>query len=74
MDQSRYRDLFADSVINVDSLIIGSLILPNLDVNSIPYIDSSNNLSDIVLGNGNCLLVKLVWRLYLIHLQIQLIN
>ena len=58
MDQSGYRDLFADSVINVDSLIIGSLILPNLDVNSIPYIDSSNNLSDVVLGNGQLLIGK----------------
>ena len=58
MDQSGYRDLFADSVINADSLIIGSLILPNLDVNRIPYIDSSNNLSDVVLGNGQLLIGK----------------
>ena len=58
MDQSGYRDLFADSVINVDSLIIGSLILPNLDVNSIPYIDLSNNLSDVVLGTGQLLIGK----------------
>ena len=58
MDQSGYRDLFADSVINVDCLIIGSFILPNLDVNSIPYIGSSNNLSDVVLGNGQLLIGK----------------
>ena len=56
MDQSGYRDLFADSVLNADSLIIGTLTLPNLDINSVPYIDSSNNLTDVVLGNGQLLI------------------
>ena len=58
MDQSGYRDLFADSVLNADFIIIGTLTLPKLDINSVPYIDSSNNLSDVVLGNGQLLIGK----------------
>src|SRR4051794_18119685 len=52
MNQSGYADLLNSSIINADSLIVGSLNLPNLDANSIAYIDTSNNLADIILNNG----------------------
>ena len=58
MDQSGYKDLLNDSTINADSLIFGILLLPNLDSNSIPFIDASNNLSDIVLNNGEIIAGK----------------
>ena len=45
MNKSGFKDLLNDSTINADSLIVGILLLPNLDSNSIPIIDSSNNLS-----------------------------
>ena len=58
MNESGFKDLLNDSTINADSLIVGILLLPNLDSNSIPIIDSSNNLSDIVLNNGEIIVGK----------------
>ena len=52
MNQSGYADLKNDSIIDADSIVIGNLILPGLDPNSVPYIDSNNTVSDIVLNNG----------------------
>ncbi len=56
MDQSGYSDLKNESTISSDSLIVGILILPNLDANSIPFIDSDNTLSDIVLNDGELII------------------
>ena len=58
MEQSGLADLKNDSTINADLLIVGILLLPNLDSNSIPIIDASNNLSDIVLNNGGIIVGK----------------
>ena len=46
---SFYADLKNETIIDSDSLIINTLTLPNLDQNSVAIIDSSNNLSDIIL-------------------------
>ena len=56
MNESGYQDLLNSSTINSDSLIVGILVLPNLDINSIPFIDSTNTLSDIKLGNGQLII------------------
>ena len=58
MDQAGYQfqDLLNNSVVNADSMVIGTLVLPNLDPNSVPYIDSSNNLSDLVLNDGQLII------------------
>ena len=58
INESGNKDLLNDSTINADSLIVGILVLPNLDSNSIPIIDSSNNLSDIALNNGEIIVGK----------------
>src|SRR6187551_141495 len=52
MNQTGYQDLLNTSVIDADSLIINILTLPNLDANSVAIIDVDNNLSDILLTNG----------------------
>ena len=52
MNVSGYQDLLNRSIIDADSIIIGTLILPNLDPNSIPYIDSDNTVQDRILNNG----------------------
>ena len=54
--QSGYADLLNSTLINTDSLIIGNLNLPNLDPNSVTYIDGSNDLADIILTNGQVLI------------------
>lgn len=51
-----YADLLNRSLIETDSIIIGTLILPNLDPNSIPYIDSDNTVEDIVLNDGELII------------------
>ena len=56
MNQSGYADLLNSSIIDADSLTVGTLILPNLDTNSVPYIDVNNNLADLVLGSGQLLI------------------
>jgi hypothetical protein len=56
MNQSGYADLLNESIINADSLIVNVLTLPNLDPNSVPYIDVNNNLSDVILNNGQVLI------------------
>lgn len=55
MNQSGYADLLNTSYVNADSLIIGTLTLPNLDPNSVALIDSDNNLTDIILTNNQIL-------------------
>ena len=58
MNQSGYADLLNQSIIDSDTLIIGNLNLPNLDKNSVPFIDANNNLSDILLNNGQLIIGK----------------
>jgi hypothetical protein len=58
MNQSGYQDLLNNSTINADELVVGILNLPNLDANSVAYIDSSNNLSDILLNDGQLVVGK----------------
>lgn len=58
MNQSGFADLKNESIIESDSLVVGTLNLPNLDANSVAYIDSSNNLSDIVLTDGQLVIGK----------------
>ena len=53
---SSYADLSNTSTVSADEVIIGNLSLPNLDPNSIPYIDSSNNVLDRVLNDGQILI------------------
>ncbi len=52
MNQSGYQDLLNNSVINSDQSVIYILILPNLDPNSVPYIDSNNTVQDLLLTDG----------------------
>ncbi len=52
MNQSGYADLKNESVIYTDQSVIYILILPNLNPNSVPYIDASNQVQDIVLNDG----------------------
>jgi hypothetical protein len=53
---SWYADLKNQSFIDTDSIIVNTLILPNLDSNSIPFIDADNNLSDILLNDGQLII------------------
>ena len=50
-----YADLLNSSTVNADSLVVGVLILPNLDPNSIPVIDINNTVQDRILTNGQLL-------------------
>ena len=50
-----YADLLNSSTVNADSLVVGVLILPNLDPNSIPVIDINNTIQDRILTNGQLL-------------------
>ncbi|HRP36812.1 MAG TPA: hypothetical protein PLS50_03305 [Candidatus Dojkabacteria bacterium] len=52
MNTPGYADLLNQSIIDADTLTVGTLNLPNLDANSVVTIDASNNLSDIVLTNN----------------------
>src|SRR5690606_5573935 len=52
MNQSGYQDLLCNSMINSDSMVVSIINLPNLDANSVAYIDSNNDLSDIFLTDG----------------------
>ena len=56
MNQSGFKDLLNISIIDADSLVINQLILPFLDPNSIPYIDSDNTVEDISLNNGQLII------------------
>ena len=56
MNQSGFADLLNTSYIDADALVIGTLNLPNLDANSVTYIDSNNNLADVILNNGQLLI------------------
>lgn len=58
MNQSGYADLKNESIIEADSLIVNVLILPNLDPNSVPYIDVNNNLADLILTSGQLVIGK----------------
>ena len=52
---SSYQDLLNTSTITTDLSIIYSLILPNLDANSVPYIDVNNVVQDRILNDGQIL-------------------
>src|SRR5690606_11098588 len=52
MNQFWFADLKNETIIDTNSMVITNLNLPNLDPNSVTYIDSINNLSDIVLNDG----------------------
>ena len=52
MNQSGYQNLLCNSMINSDSMVVSIINLPNLDANSVAYIDSNNDLSDIFLTDG----------------------
>ena len=56
MNQSGYQDLLNSNTIDADSSVIGLLNLPNLDPNSVAVIDTNNNLSDVILTNGQVLI------------------
>ncbi len=56
MNQSGYQDLLNSSTSSSDQSIIYNLILPNLDPNSVPYIDSTNTVQDRILLNGQLLI------------------
>ncbi len=56
MNQSGYADLKNESVIYTDQSVIYILILPNLNPNSVPYIDASNQVQSIVLNDGQLLI------------------
>ena len=53
---SSYQDLLNSTTISSDQSIIYNLILPNLDPNSVPYIDVNNTVQDRVLNNGQLLM------------------
>ena len=55
MNQAGYADLKNSSTVEADEVVIGNLILPNLDPNSVPYIDIDNSVQDRVLSNGQLL-------------------
>jgi len=55
MNQSGYADLKNTSTVEADEVVIGNLILPNLDPNSVPYIAGDNSLQDQILNNGQVL-------------------
>ena len=56
MNQSGYADLLNSSISSSDQAIIYNLILPNLDPNSVPYIDIDNTVQDRILTNGQLLI------------------
>ena len=56
MNQSGYADLLNQSTSISDQSIIYNLILPNLDPNSVPYIDVNNTVQDRILTNGQLLI------------------
>jgi hypothetical protein len=56
MNQSGYADLLNTSIIDATSIVIGTLILPDLDPKSVPYIDSNNTVQDRVVNNGQLLI------------------
>ena len=58
MNESGYQDLLCSNVIASGQLIVDTLILPNLDANSIPFIDADKTVSDIVLNNGEIIVGK----------------
>ena len=49
---SPYADLLNRTEINADEVIIGNLILPNVDPNSVLTVNSDNTVEDVVLNNG----------------------
>lgn len=55
MNQSGFADLKNSSIVNADEIVIGVLVLPNLDPNSVPYIASDNSVQDLILNNGQVL-------------------
>ena len=55
MNPSGFADLLNTSTITTDQSIIYSLILPNLDANSVPYIDVNNVVQDRILNDGQIL-------------------
>ena len=55
MNQSGYADLLNTSTVSTDQSIIYTLILPNLDPNSVPYIDSNYTVQDRILNDGQLL-------------------
>ncbi len=58
MNQSGYQDLLNNSEVSADTIVVGILNLPNLNANSVAIIDSSNNLSDILLNDGQLVIGK----------------
>src|SRR3954469_25954069 len=56
MNQSGFADLLNTSFLNSDQSVIYILILPNLDPNSVPYIDASYTVQDRILNNGELLI------------------
>ncbi len=56
MNPSGYADLLNESISSSDQSIIYNLILPNLNPNSVPYIDVNNVVQDRVLTNGQVLM------------------
>src|ERR1700733_9426778 len=58
MNSSGYQDLLNQSIIETDSIVVGILNLPNLDANSVAIIDTDNNLSDVILNDGQLLIGK----------------
>ena len=58
MNESGFADLLNSNVIASGQLIVDTLILPNLDANSIPFIDADKTVSDIVLNNGEIIVGK----------------
>src|SRR4051812_27541741 len=56
MNSSGYADLLNTSYLETDEIVIGTLILPNLDPNSVPYIDSTYTVQDRILTNGQLLI------------------
>src|SRR5947209_10590170 len=56
MNSGTFYDLKNETIIDSETLVVGNLILPNLDANSVPYIDVDNNLSDIVLTDGQVII------------------
>ena len=55
MNPSGFADLLNTSTITTDQSIIYSLILPNLDPNSVPYVDIDYTVQDRILNNGQLL-------------------
>ena len=53
---NQYADLMNTTTIDADEVVIGNLILPNLDPNSIPYVDADHTVSDLILHNGQLII------------------